>query len=166
MPTEKETREAIAAVIALVAPDAVVVPRNQLGLLADGDFAALTSPTTGKIRGWVVTQSGAELVQQYSTYADYRHTWQLVQIHEYKTGDNDTNSEDAFASEREDVLEAFLNPSAVTGITQSVLDDLGNMNGVSFPAGSIRVAPGREGGKRVHIAEGVISCECKVGVCA
>jgi hypothetical protein len=166
MPTEKQTREAIAAVIRLVAPDAVVIPRNQLGLLADGDFAALLSTTTGKIRGWVVTQSGAELIQQFNTYADYRYTFRLVQIHEYKTGDDTTNSEDAFASEREDVMEAFLDPANVTGITQTMLDNLGNINGVSFPAGSITVAPGREGGKRVHLADGVISCECKVGVCA
>lgn len=165
MPTEKETREAIADLIRLAAPDAVVIPRNQLGLLADGDFAALISTSTAKIRGWIVTQSGAELLTQGQAWADYRYTWQIVQIHEYKTGDNDTNSEDAFASEREDILEAFLNPSAVTGITQGVLDDLGNINGVSFPAGSIRVAPGREGGKRVHIADGTISAEIKVGVC-
>lgn len=166
MPTEKQTREAIADVIRLVAPDAVVIPRDQLGILADGDFATLLSPTTNKIRGWVVTQSGSELVQQFSTYADYRYTFRIVQVHEYKTGDDTTNSEDAFASEREDVLEAFLDPAGVTGITQTILDNLGNINGASFPAGSIRIAPGREGGKRVHIADGVISCLCKVGVCA
>lgn len=166
MPTEKETREAIADLIRLAAPDAVVIPRNQLGLLADGDFAALLSATTNKIRGWVVTQSGSDLVQQFSTYADYRYTFRIVQVHEYKTGDDTTNSEDGFASEREAVLEAFLDPANVTGITQTILDNLGNINGASFPAGSIQVAPGREGGKRVHVADGVITCDCKVGVCA
>lgn len=167
MPTEKQTREAIADVIRLVAPSAVVIPRNQLGLLADGDFAALLSTTTNKIRGWIVTQSSAELISQGQVWADYRYVWRVVQVHEYKTGDDSTNSEDTFASERDDVIEAFLNPSGVTGITQTVLDNLGNMGAISFSGtNAITVAPGREGGKRVHIADGVISCLCKVGVCA
>lgn len=166
MPTEKETREAIASLIRLAVPDAVVVPRNQLGLLADGDFAALYSTSTTKIRGWIVTQSGAELLSQGQTWADYRYSWRLVQIHEYKTGDDLTNSEDTFASDRDAVILAFLNPSAVTGVDQTVIDNLGNIGAVSFPAGSISVAPGREGGKRVHIADGTISALCKVGVCS
>jgi hypothetical protein len=165
MPTEKETREAIAALIRLAVPDAVVIPRNQLGLLADGDFAALISTSATKIRGWIVTQSGAELLNQGQAWADYRYTWRLVQVYEYKTGDDTTNSEDTFASDRDAVILAFLNPSAVTGIEQTVIDNLGDINAASFPAGSITVAPGREGGKRVHIADGMISAVCKVGVC-
>lgn len=167
MPTEKQTREAIADLIRLAAPDAVVIPRNQLGLLADGDFAALINTAASKIRGWIVTQSGAELIQQFSIYADYRYTWRVVQIHEYKTGDDTTNSEDTFASERDAVISAFLNPAIVSGVTQSVIDNLGNIGALSFGgANSITVAPGREGGKRVHIADGTISAICKVGVCA
>lgn len=167
MPTEKQTREAIADLIRLAAPDAVVIPRNQLGLLADGDFAALINTAASKIRGWIVTQSGAELIQQFSIYADYRYTWRVVQIHEYKTGDDTTNSEDTFASERDAVISAFLNPAIVSGITQSVIDDLGNIGALSFSgSNSITVAPGREGGKRVHIADGTISAICKVGVCS
>lgn len=166
MPTEKETREAIAAVIGLAAPDAVVIPRNQLGLLADGDFAALISASLQKIRGWIVTQSGAELISQGQAWADYRFTWRVVQVHEYKTGDDTTNSEDAFASDRDAVLLAFLNPAGVVGITQGIIDDLGNIGALSFGGtNSITVAPGREGGKRVHIADGSISALCKVGVC-
>ena len=92
MPTEKETREAIATVIRLIIPDAVVIPRNQLGLLADGDFAALISPSTTKIRGWIVTQSGAELLTKGDAWADYRYIWRVVRVHEYKTGDDSTNS--------------------------------------------------------------------------
>lgn len=168
MPTEKETREAIAAVISLTAPDAVVIPRNQLGLLADGDFAALISPSTQKIRGWVVTQSGAELITQGNAWGDYRFTWRVVQVHEYKTGDSSTNSEDGFASERYAVMLAFLDPTSVTGIDQTTIDALGNISALSFPATNdgIRVAPGREGGKRVHIADGSISADITVGVCA
>lgn len=167
MATEKQTREAIADLIRLAAPDAVVIPRNQLGLLADGDFAALINTAASKIRGWIVTQSGAELIQQFSIYADYRYTWRVVQIHEYKTGDDTTNSEDTFASERDAVISAFLNPAIVSGVTQLVIDDLGNIGALSFGgANSITVAPGREGGKRVHIADGSISAICKVGVCS
>lgn len=167
MPTEKQTREAIADLIRLAAPDAVVIPRNQLGLLADGDFAALVSTSaSNRLRGWIVTQSAAELIQQFSIYADYRYTWRIVQIHEYKTGNDSTNSEDTFASERDAVISAFLNPAVVSGITQPVIDDLGNMGAITFSgANSITVAPGREGGKRVHIADGSISAICKVGVC-
>lgn len=164
MPTEKETREAIASLIGLAAPDAVVIPRNQLGLLADGDFAALIA-ASGKVRGWIVTQSGAELISQGQAWADYRYTWRVVQIHEYKTGNSSTNSEDVFASERDAVILAFLNPSTVSA-SQSVIDDLGNIGALSFAgANAITVAPGREGGKRVHIADGSISCDCRVGVC-
>jgi hypothetical protein len=167
MPTEKETREAIAAVIGLAAPDAVVIPRNQLGLLADGDFVALISSSLQKIRGWIVTQSGAELISQGQAWADYRFTWRVVQVHEYKTGDDTTNSEDAFASDRDAVLLAFLNPAGVAGITQGIIDDLGNIGALNFAgANAISVIPGREGGKRVHIADGSISALCKVGVCS
>ncbi len=166
MPTEKQTREAIAAVIRLVAPDAVVIPRNQLGLLQDGDYAALISSTTAKVRGWIITQNGVELVSQGQSWADYRYSWDVVQVHEYRTGDDTTNSEDAFASERDAAILAFLNPSGVTGITQSVIDDLGNIGALSFPAKSIGISSGREGGKRVNIAYGSISALCKVGVCA
>ena len=167
MPTEKETREAIADLIRLAAPDAVVIPRNQLGLLADGDFAALISTSTAKIRGWIVTQSGAELLTQGQAWADYRYTWRVVQVHEYKTGDDTTNSEDTFASDRDAVILAFLDPSAVTGVDQTVIDNLGNIGALSFAgANAITVAPGREGGKRVHIADGTISAEIKVGVCS
>lgn len=164
MPTEKETREAIAALIGLAVPDAVVIPRNQLGLLADGDFAALIA-TTGKIRGWIVTQSGAELLNQGQAWADYRYHWDVVQIHEYKTGDDTTNSEDLFASDRNAVILAFLDPSAVSGVDQTIINNLGNIGAVSFPPKSIGVSQGREGGKRVHAAYGSISAEIKVGVC-
>lgn len=167
MPTEKETREAIATVIRLTIPDAVVIPRNQLGLLADGDFAALISPSTTKIRGWIVTQSGAELLTKGDAWADYRYIWRVVQVHEYKTGDDSTNSEDLFASDRDAVILAFLNPSAVVGIDATTLTNLGNIGALSFSGpNSITIAPGREGGKRVHIADGSISAEIKVGVCA
>lgn len=166
MPTEKETREAIAALIRLVAPDAVVIPRDQLGLLAEGDFVPLISSSTGKIRGWIVTQTGAELVTQGDSWADYRFTWRIVQIHEYKTGDDNTNSEDGFGSERGDVMLAFLDPSAVSGIDATTLTNLGNIDAPTFSGNAIRVAPGREGGKRVHIADGSISAVIKVGVCA
>lgn len=163
MPTEKETREAIAAVIRLTVPDAVVIPRNQLGLLADGDFAALIPSAANTVRGWVVTQSGAELVQQFSNYADYRYSWRVVQVHSYQTGDDSTNSEDLFASDRAAVMLAFLDPSAVAGIEAETITNLGLIGALTFPAGSITVAPGREGGKRVHIADGTITAEVKLG---
>ena len=166
MPTEKETREAIADLIRLAAPDAVVIPRNQLGLLADGDYAALINTATSKIRGWVVKQNGAELTSQGQSWADYRFSWDVVQVHEYRTGDDTTNSEDGFASERDAVILAFLNPSGVAGVTAEILSDLGNIGALNFPPKSIGVSNGREGGKRVNVAYGTISAICKVGVCS
>ena len=166
MATEKETREAIAAVIRLTVPDAIVIPRNQLGMLADGDFAALIpsgAPTANGVRGWVVTQSGADLVQQFSNYAEYRYSWRVVQVYSYQTGDDSTNSEDTFASDRAAVMLAFLDPSAVTGIDSDTVTNLGLIGALTFPQGSITVAPGREGGKRVHIADGTITAEVKLG---
>lgn len=163
MPTEKETREALAAIIRLTVPDAVVIPRDQLGLLADGDFAAIIPATVQKIRGWIVTQSGADLIQQYDTFAEYRYTWRVVQVHSYVTGDDNTNSEDIFASDRTAVMLAFLNPSTVVGIDADTIANLGRLGALTFAPNSIRVAPGREGGKRVHIAEGSITADVLLG---
>lgn len=158
MPTEKETREAIAEVITLtVASTVTVIPRDVLGLFRQGDYKPLLAAGATYTRGWMVTQKAATWDESESgdTYAAYRPAWHVWQLHEYFTGDDVANSEDVASAEREAVMAAFANPSAVVGIQQATLDALATLGRITFP--TIACAPMTEGGKLYHWAQGEIA---------
>ena len=125
MATEKETREAIAAVIGLVVASSVtVIPRDVMGMFRQGHYSALLASGATQTRGWMVTQKAMPLNERGDAYAEYKPLWHIWQLHEYFTGDNSSNSEDIASAERETVMAALANPSAVSGVEQATLDAL------------------------------------------
>lgn len=114
MATEKEIREAIAARIQTLAPSAVVVPRNILGIKNDGWLGLLQSPADGnKIHGWMVSLQSQVLIEDRGFGAEYELRYAVWQFLQYSTGDNTNNSEDVFSAERAAVIQGFAgNPPA------------------------------------------------------
>lgn len=163
MPTEKEIRTAIATVIGLAAPDATVIPRDAMGLFKQGEYRPLYSASTGKVRGWIITESASILSQKLSSGADYALTFQVWQLHEYFTGDDSTNSEDIASAEREAVMDAFSDLANVTGITQTELDALAMCDPISFS--EIVVFAATEGGKLFHWARGTVTVSYRTTGC-
>lgn len=155
MATEKETREAIAAVIGLVVASSVtVIPRDVMGMFRQGHYSALLASGATQTRGWMVTQKAMPLNERGDAYAEYKPLWHIWQLHEYFTGDNSSNSEDIASAERETVMAALANPSAVSGVEQATLDALTHLGALTFPV--ITCVPMTEGGKLFHWAQGEI----------
>jgi hypothetical protein len=156
MPTEKQTRDAIATVIRLVVDSTTtVIGRDAMGLFRQGDYKPLLASGATHTRGWIVTQVSAEQSEKADTFAEYTNRWRVWQLHEYFTGTDADNSEDIASAERETVLGAFADLNSVTGIDQTTLDALVNLGGLSFS--SITTVPMTEGGKLFHWAQGEVS---------
>lgn len=136
---------AIAAVIVGAAPNAVVVPRNVLGQLQQGQWGIIqSSADSNKIHGWVVTMIANPLTNE--TYFEYDPRFWVWQILEYETGNDTSNSEKTFLDENDAVRLAFNGPLA---------DPLQNANPPSFD--DMRTSPEGIGGKLVHIARGFVT---------
>jgi hypothetical protein len=108
MPTEKQIRDAIAATIQTAAPQAVVIPRNILGMKDDGWLGFLQSGVdSNRIHGWMVTLQSQAVIEDRVSAAEYELRFAVWQFLQYRTGSNSDNSEDAFSNERGAVLNAF-----------------------------------------------------------
>lgn len=113
MPSPYEIQVAIAdavtAALSSVTPSPKVLPRNILDTLGTGNWANFHD-TSGKIHGWIVSQSADRLEKAFSGYAEYAPEFILWQFHEYYTGNDSANSEEDFAIERELVKVALSQP--------------------------------------------------------
>ena len=166
MATEKEMREAIAAVLTLVVDSTTrVMPRDILGAFRAGDYKPMLAPNATRIRGWMVTQAAAplDLARSGDTWAEYLPVWKLWQIHEYYTGSDSDNSEDVASAERETVMAAFADLASVSGIQAGTLTALATLNPISFTA--ITCQPITEGGKLFHWAQAEISARYNTAGC-
>jgi len=102
MASPYEIQVAIADAIRAATTGAVVIPRNILGELINGNYAMLQSPTDGnRIHGWFVSQSADVMSRAFQGYAEYDAQFLVWQIYEYQTGNDSDNSEKRFAAERE-----------------------------------------------------------------
>jgi hypothetical protein len=166
MATEKQMREAIAAVLTLVVDSTTrVMPRDILGAFRAGDYKPLLAPNATRIRGWMVTQAASPLDPANSgdTWAAYRPTWKLWQLHEYYTGSDADNSEDIASAEREAVMAAFADLASVAGIQAGTLATLATISPISFS--TITCQPISEGGKLFHWAQAEISARYNTAGC-
>jgi uncharacterized protein (DUF3084 family) len=145
--TEVQIRNAIAAKIAEVAPQAVVVPRNILNTKNNGWLGLLQSPDDNdRIHGWMVTQRAAPINEQRTNGAEYSLNFSVWQFWAYETGDDAANSEDASSSEREVVMTAFANAAALPS-------ELSRCEGLEFSLIDLFWV----GDRLVHIAQGTMT---------
>ncbi len=153
MPTEVEIRESIAATIASVATNAIVVPRNILDIKNDAWTGLLkSSADNNRIHGWMVTQKSAQVAEKRQNSAQYDLEFSVWQFVQYFTGSDTTNSEDLASAEREAVMEAFANPAALSA-------DLSWVEPIEFPV--IDLFPIGTTGGMVHIAQGTLRVSWK-----
>lgn len=147
MATEKEMREAIRDLIATAAPDAIVIPRNILGIKNDAWLNMLQSPSdSNRVRGWFISQRALQLIEQRTGAAEYDVIYDVWQFYQYYTGSNTTNSEDVFSAERD----------AVTVALAAVLPDpLTRAKPLEFSL--IDLFPVGQAGMLMHIAQGTIA---------
>jgi hypothetical protein len=114
LPSPYEIQVALADAIRAATTNAVVIPRNILGEMINGNYAMLQSePDGNRIHGWFVSQSQDVMSQAFQGYAEYDAQFLVWQIYEYQTGSDADNSEMRFAAERELVkiaLSAVLAP--------------------------------------------------------
>ncbi len=143
MASSYEIQVAIAAVIQAAAPSAIVVPRNILGQLQQGQWGMIQDGSN-KIHGWVVTMIANPITNEINLEYDPRFwVWQILQ---YDTGNDTVNSEKTFLDENDAVRNAFSPPLG---------DPLQNANPPSFD--DMRTSPEGMGGALVHIARGFIT---------
>lgn len=150
MVSSYEIQTAIAELIAATATDAKVLARNIHDVLTNAQRAMLISSTTGKLRGWVVSQSedGFDEGSFIPGRATYKPRFEVWQFHEYDMGNDSSNSEKTFAEERDTVKAAFIGD--LTGVLGTV-----GANPPSFS--DIGLTDKYLGGRMLHIARGHIT---------
>lgn len=92
--TIKTVREAIAARIHEVQPDAVVIPRWIHGI-EDGTNLGMLRAASGLINGWMVTRIGFGR-DKHGDILDDVWRFRVAFFYQADTGDDATNSEDVF----------------------------------------------------------------------
>lgn len=147
MPTEIEIRNAIAARIQTTAPSAVVIPRDIVNAL-DGTWLSLLEDAVGKVHGWVVTLEAMTIREDRAGGAEYNLKYSVWRFLDYDTGSDAANSEDQGSAEREAVVLAFANDTALPAV-------LSNTKPLEFARTGLRYV----GDKCVHIDEGSITVE-------
>lgn len=149
MASEIEIRNAIRSAIAAAAPAAKALARDLLNV-REGGWLGVLHDAGGRVRGWMVTQSGASLVEARHGGAEYALHFDVWQFFQYRTGENSSNSEDEFSAEREAVMAVFANPAALPAI-------LAECTPLDFPPGSIGPFLAENVKGIVHLAKGRLS---------
>lgn len=157
MAAEVDIREAIAAQVqAAVGSSVVVLSRDILDVTTTGWLTVLRNEATQRIRGWTVTQSGAEGIEQRNRGAEYRLWFDVWQWFQYETGTDAVNSENQSSAERDAVIRVF---SRVDAELPSILSNAGLLE---FPPGSIGTAEVDIRGQ-VRVAKGLLRVETVIG---
>jgi hypothetical protein len=138
--------------IRAVTTNSVVIHWNILDEIRKGNYAMLQSPEdANRIHGWIIAQTGDPLARQYQGFAEYDAKFVLVQVYEYRTGNNTSNSEMEFQAERELVKRE---------LSRDLPAPLDSIEPPSFAEGDIGLSPATaENRKPVHIAKATVTAK-------
>lgn len=147
LPADKDLRTALAALIAPVAPQALVIAR----MLMDEEvqqWAAIyrSDQHDGLIHAWCISRIGALPLEIGNRPRDYEWTYRVTGFRQYETGTADANSEDEFSAEIDRISEAFRNSKRLG------LSGVHSHDELQFPAPNIDIR--RFGSSLVHVADG------------
>jgi hypothetical protein len=128
MPTDKQVRDAIKAIILTVSPNAVVHNRWVMALI-DGEQANILRRTDGKIQAWMISRLSASNTRvgpvPYSVEASripYKResswTYRIRFVYQFDESNESNSSEDQFNAEIETVTNAIgLSPKLGLGVS-------------------------------------------------
>jgi len=163
MRAEKDIRAAIGTAItnalASLTPMPVIIPRNLLGRIREGHYTELLD-AFNKVHGWMITpyaDAPSGKGEKLKRHTEYSIRYLVWQFHEYRTGSDESNSEDDASVERDTVKSLFI-PTATS--VCGIVAGCGPLEfSQAFYPGTLSIDLIPIGDRMCHIAQGTLTVD-------